>query len=174
MDETLDNNYLIELEDFPCYFVGVDGVYSDKFGKMKKMKGTINNQGYYTVGFHKDGKEYKKRVHRLIAEMFIPNPDNLSDVDHINHNTQDNRLCNLRWVTQSDNERNRSMSKDNTSGNQGVYFHKSNNSWVAQWYDNKGKQKSKYFPIKKYGDTQAKKLAIDFRKKMVDLFYNRV
>ena len=173
MNETLDDNYLIELEDYPDYFVGVDGVYSDKFGKIKKLKSSDNGLGYYRVVLHKDGKKYTKRVHRLIADMFIPNPYNLPDVDHINHNTQDNRLENLRWVSKQDNQRNQSMSKKNTSGIQGVVFDKYNNCWRAQWCDNQGKIKRKSFSINKYGDTQAKQLAIDYRKKMVDLLYNR-
>ena len=117
------------------------------------------------------GKAYTKRVHRLIAKMFIPNPYNLPNIDHINHNKTDNRLENLRWVSQRDNNRNMSMSIKNTSGIQGVTFDKRDN-WRAQWCDNQGKVEGKYFAIKKYGDN-AKQLAIDYRKKMVDLLYNR-
>jgi len=173
MDETLDNNYLIELKDFPKYFVGVDGVYSEWSGKMKKLKDCINTGGYYYVSLHKDGKRYNKLVHRLIAQTFIQNPDNLPCIDHINHNKLDNRLENLRWVSHKDNGRNRSMNTNNTSGNQGIVFDKYNNRWLARWHDNQGKLKEKNFSIKKYGEVQAKKLAIEYREKMVDEFYNR-
>ena len=44
--------------------------------------------------------------HRIIALQFIDNPNNLPSIDHINHNRQDNRIENLRWVTTSDNNRN--------------------------------------------------------------------
>ena len=44
----------------------------------------------------------------MIAEQFIPNPDNLPQVDHINHNRSDNRIENLRWVSSSTNSFNRS------------------------------------------------------------------
>ena len=45
--------------------------------------------------------------HRLIAEQFLPNPDNLPCIDHINRNRSDYHLSNLRWVSPSDNNRNR-------------------------------------------------------------------
>jgi hypothetical protein len=171
---TIDAEFLIELDEFPDYFVGVDGVYSEKRGRMKKMGGSIDSVGYNRVSLSKDGKEIKKRVHRFIAQMLIPNPNNLSDVDHINHNRLDNRLENLRWVSHRDNGRNQSMSKKNTSGEQGVGFYKYGKYpyWYAHWKDNQKKQKSKAFSISIYGD-DAKQLAIDYRKKMVDELYNR-
>ena len=51
-----------------------------------------------------NGRLYRK--HRLIAEQFIINPDNLTEVDHINHNRTDNHIENLRWVSHKDNIRN--------------------------------------------------------------------
>lgn len=44
-----------------------------------------------------------KYVHRLVAETHVPNPNNLRDVNHINHNKGDNRAANLEWVTHQDN-----------------------------------------------------------------------
>ena len=54
-------------------------------------------------------KPYQK--HRIIASQFIPNPNNLSEVDHINHNRADNRIENLRWVSHSDNGKNKTSNK---------------------------------------------------------------
>ena len=76
----------------------------------KIIADTFNNSnGYIQVKLN--GKTYLK--HRLIAEKFIPNPDNLTDVDHVDHNRTNYHLENLRWVTRSDNSRNRSSFRTN-------------------------------------------------------------
>lgn len=77
-------------------------------------------QGYVVTSFH-DSK--MQRVHRLVAEAFIEKKDpNQKFVDHINCVQSDNRVENLRWVTQSQNMMNRKASRDNKSGYKGVYF----------------------------------------------------
>lgn len=53
------------------------------------------------------GKQVHCKVHRLVAQAFIPNPYNHTDVDHINRIRADNRVSNLRWSTRSDNSYNR-------------------------------------------------------------------
>ncbi|KAK8882728.1 hypothetical protein M9Y10_045369, partial [Tritrichomonas musculus] len=62
------------------------------------------NNGYIDVGLN--GKSYKK--HRIIAQHFIPNPEHLSIVDHINHDRTDYHTSNLRWVSAKENSRNKS------------------------------------------------------------------
>lgn len=59
--------------------------------------------GYLTVDLYKDNKPIKVTVHRLIAEAFIPNPDNKPCVDHKDGNRQNNAVSNLRWATYSEN-----------------------------------------------------------------------
>lgn len=58
-----------------------------------------------------DGKKY--RIHRLVAEIFIPNPDNKPFVDHIDGDRYNNRADNLRWVTSTENNRHLSETRKN-------------------------------------------------------------
>lgn len=52
------------------------------------------------------GRGNKKYIHQLVAEAFIPNPDNLNEVDHIDRNGLNNNVNNLRWVTHQENMEN--------------------------------------------------------------------
>ena len=73
------------------------------------LKPTLFGKGYQCVRLAPVNKNEKKRgfaVHRLVAEAFIPNPDNLPQIDHINRNKLDNRVENLRWVTNGENQEN--------------------------------------------------------------------
>lgn len=58
---------------------------------------------YYQVALWRNGKNVMAPVHRLVAEAFIPNPQQKPWVNHINGNKGDNRVCNLEWVTASEN-----------------------------------------------------------------------
>ena len=73
-------------------------------GKEKILKNTVCNDGYLKVGLTKNGKDKVFRIHRLVAEAFIPNPENKPFIDHINTIRDDNRIENLRWCTQKENE----------------------------------------------------------------------
>ena len=60
---------------------------------------TPDKDGYLKVCLSKDGKRYVRSVHRLVAEAFIPNPDNLPVINHKNEDKQDNKVENLEWCT---------------------------------------------------------------------------
>lgn len=67
--------------------------------KGQVLKQRDNGGGYLMVQFSVDGKNVHKLVHRLVAETFIPNPDNLPEVNHKNNNPADNNVSNLEWCT---------------------------------------------------------------------------
>lgn len=68
-----------------------------------KMSKTNSGRGYYCVSLSKNGKVTNFRVHRLVATLFIANPDEKKCVNHINGDKLDNRVENLEWATHSEN-----------------------------------------------------------------------
>ena len=78
-------------------------VWSYKYKKF--LTPSANSKGYLRVRLFKDGKGKNYRIHRLVAEAYIPNPDNLPDVDHIDNDKTHNYLNNLQWITHKDNVR---------------------------------------------------------------------
>lgn len=63
----------------------------------KILKQRKNKYGYMVVGLHKNGKENKYLVHRLVAQTFIPNSNNFPEINHIDENKQNNSIPNLEW-----------------------------------------------------------------------------
>ena len=78
-------------------------VKSLKYCKEKILKPWNNKYGYLQVGLHKDGKVEKPKIHRLVAEAFIPNPNNLTTVNHKDEVKTNNVASNLEWMSQKDN-----------------------------------------------------------------------
>ena len=73
-------------------------------GKTKILKPHTNRDGYKTVNLLKPGEKYKPYyVHRLVAQAFIPNPNNWPQVNHIDEDKANNVVWNLEWCTQQYN-----------------------------------------------------------------------
>jgi hypothetical protein len=97
---------------------GYEGLYQvSNLGRVKSLERIVNNNGgikiikehllkptigsdtgYFYVDLRKNGKRKNCTIHRLVAQAFIPNPNNLPEVDHINRIRIDNRVENLRWA----------------------------------------------------------------------------
>ena len=94
----------IELwKDIPLYenyqVSSLGNVKSLKFGKEKMMKQSISNNGYCQVHLCKEGKSKTYLVHRLVAQAFLDNSDNLPQVNHKDENKQNNTIENLEYCT---------------------------------------------------------------------------
>ena len=109
--EDLPNERWKDIKDF-------EGLYQiSNYGRVKSMeryrklysksiyvpeiirKNGYDKDGYQIIPLNKNSKKYMKKIHRLVAEAFIPNPENKPCIDHINCCVDDNRVVNLRWVT---------------------------------------------------------------------------
>lgn len=72
-------------------------VKSLKYGKERIMKERICTNGYLNTCLCKDGKAKYYLTHRLVAKAFIPNPDNLPEINHIDEDITNNNAENLEW-----------------------------------------------------------------------------
>lgn len=131
MQEEIYKN--LSLEDLPGEewrdVVGYEGLYQvSNLGRVKSLwkfdskgrkKGVVilrqsigKTNKYCLVNLHgKNGKGLVQTVHRIVAKAFLPNPLNKPCIDHINTIRTDNRICNIRWVTYSENCRNEITNK---------------------------------------------------------------
>ena len=88
------------------YKITKDGqIISLKRRKEYIIKGYIDKYGYRRVLLYVDGKREKHFVHRLVAKEYIPNPNNLPQVNHKDGNKLNNHVDNLEWVTSKENVR---------------------------------------------------------------------
>lgn len=95
------NSTYKQIPDYPIYYASPTGEISN--GRIV-MKTYIINSGYACLKFTINGVRSSHLVHRLIAQTFLPNPDNKTEVNHIDGNKLNNNVSNLEWVTSSENK----------------------------------------------------------------------
>ena len=89
------------------YWFSDDGkAYNTNYHSTKETRELgydYSRKGYPSVTLSIDGKIERRHLHKYIAELFVPNPNGYSCVDHINDDKTDARACNLRWVSVTEN-----------------------------------------------------------------------
>lgn len=138
---------------------GYEGLYEvSDWGRVKSLKRTHKSKNnskatikehflknsfdgrYSFVCLYKNNKQKRISVHRLVAEAFIPNPNNLPQINHINEDKSDNRACNLEFVTPKQNAnhgtRNERISKskrNNTYNTKTVIQYTLDGEFIKEW-----------------------------------------
>lgn len=116
----------ILIDGYPNYAVSnlgrVKSLNYNHTGKEKILSCGVDGSGYLFVVLYKNGKHKHFKVHRLVAQAFIKNPNNLPEVDHINTIKSDNRCENLRWVTHVENCNNEKSKKNHSIAQKGRKF----------------------------------------------------
>ena len=114
-------------------------------GRPMIIKGKIlrpykDNKGYLHVSLYNDKGRRRNQVHRLVAKAFIPNPDNLLQVNHIDENKQNNCIDNLEWCTNNYNtnygNRNQNLSKslkNNSKVSKVILQYDKDGNLVKEW-----------------------------------------
>ena len=119
----------MEIQGFENYLIYPDGRVWSKIGKGRFLKPDPDNKGYMKLNLYHNKKKYPRKIHRLVAQHYIPNPENKPEVDHKNRIRNDNRIENLRWATPKEQCENKKIQCNNKTGHkkisitrQGTYF----------------------------------------------------
>ena len=111
---------------------GYEGLYAVtscgkvwSYRRKKFLEPSATRTGYLQVSLHKDGKIKNYLIHRLVAMAYIPNPENLPQVDHIDGNKTHNYLNNLQWITNRDNCR--------KSNNKAILQYTLDGNFIREW-----------------------------------------
>ena len=157
------SNEFVQMINHPLYEMSVEYPHTiRRIDNKKEISENEDKDGYLVVSLNVGNKNKLCKKHRLIAEQFLLNPDNLPMIDHINHDKKDNRISNLRFVSNSTNQYNRLSTRS-------VHYEFiediPDDAVVVDFYDSRTGRKE--FDIDKYYyyfDEELNK----------DIFYNRI
>ena len=94
-----------QIKEYPDYLITLDGKVFSMIS-MKFLKLNNDGRGYLSIQLYdKKGGNKRRLIHRLVAEAYLPNPENKEQVNHINGIKSDNCLLNLEWNTSSENNK---------------------------------------------------------------------
>tara|TARA_Y100000592_G_scaffold27260_1_gene43297 strand:- start:471 stop:1013 length:543 start_codon:yes stop_codon:yes gene_type:complete len=110
----------MDIKGFPRYTIYNDGrIYSKRNNKF--LKHISINRGYKVVNLYDHNDEIKfRQVHILVAQHYIPNPNNYPEIDHIDKTPSNCHYTNLRWCTHLENCQNKSLFKNNKLGHSNI------------------------------------------------------
>jgi len=135
----------MDVNGYSNYLIYKDGrVFSKKKGIF--LKPNIGTTGYYYVKLYKENwkDKHTKKIHRLIADHYIPKIEGYDIVDHKDRNRLNNDISNLRWVNYKLNSHNTTKPYNNTSGYKNISWDKNHNRWLFRKRIN-GKYKCRTF-----------------------------
>ncbi|NDG20154.1 MAG: hypothetical protein EB117_18095, partial [Betaproteobacteria bacterium] len=118
--------------------VGYPNYAVSNCGRVKSLNRNLvlarrtGGRGYLYVDLWNEGKHRNIPIHRLVAEAFLPNPENLPCIDHIDRVITNNHVDNLQWVTYGTNNHRSLKRFDNRSGYKGVCFHRAAKKWQCR------------------------------------------
>jgi hypothetical protein len=111
--------------EYTKYLISRDGqCYSTYFKRW--LKPDVNSCGYDR--YHVNGK--KRFAHRLVAQTYIPNYNELKCIDHIDRDKKNNKVENLRWINHSNNSLNRPACKNNKLGIKNISYMTRDNVYI--------------------------------------------
>lgn len=130
-----------DIVDFPNYQVSNLGNVKSLKRKMILKAKPIQKKGDYVcyeVNLYNQNGQCHKKIHRLVAEAFIPKVEGKTEIDHIDRNPANNHIDNLRWSNRSENCLNTKIRSDNTSGHKNIYWRENRKVFqVIMFRDNK-------------------------------------
>tara|TARA_R110001606_G_scaffold354977_1_gene505740 strand:- start:101 stop:562 length:462 start_codon:yes stop_codon:yes gene_type:complete len=133
----------MEVHNYPNYLIYPDGRVWSNYGGGRFLKERFTKD-YQSVSLSKNNKPEHIYLHRLLAQHYIPNPNNLPYVDHIDRNKLNNNIDNLRWVTRSENGLNVSKRKSNKSGHKNIAYCNTHHRWSYKKVINKIKKEKSF------------------------------